>query len=97
MHRLITGAPKGMVVDHRNWNPFDNRRLNLCVCTQRENSNNRNPAKKGGVRLMKDATRRKPWRATFAHEHLGCFATEQEAREAIQRRRDRAAHQEARP
>jgi hypothetical protein len=37
LHRLITGAPKGRVVDHLNDDTLDNRRANLRVCGQREN------------------------------------------------------------
>src|SRR5512139_3403976 len=41
LHRLITQAPSGMVVDHVNRNPMDNRRENLRVCRQMQNSWNR--------------------------------------------------------
>ena len=37
MHRLILGAPEGLIVDHRNRNPLDNRRSNLRLCTVAQN------------------------------------------------------------
>lgn len=40
MHRLITGAPKGMDVDHKNHDKLDNRKTNLRVCTRSENMQN---------------------------------------------------------
>ena len=41
LHRFLTGAPAGLVVDHINGNTLDNRRSNLRVCTFGENLQNR--------------------------------------------------------
>lgn len=46
IHRVITGAKQGEVVDHINHNKTDNRRENLRVCTRAENNRNKVPCKK---------------------------------------------------
>lgn len=40
MHNFIMNCPKGLVVDHRNHNGFDNRRCNLRICTTAQNNMN---------------------------------------------------------
>ena len=40
LHRMIMNPPKDMVVDHKNGQTLDNRKENLRVCTQRQNSLN---------------------------------------------------------
>lgn len=42
MHRVIMNPEKGMVVDHLDRNPLNNQKSNLRICTQGENSRNRN-------------------------------------------------------
>jgi hypothetical protein len=48
LHRLVTGAQAGLVVDHIDRNPLNNTRENLQVITQARNLM-RKPAPKNGV------------------------------------------------
>lgn len=93
MHRLLTGCPEGLVVDHINGDSLDNRRSNLRICTQRQNRWNRAKrmraqSKFKGVWFDKD---RDLWIAQIGHDsdrlRLGAFEREEDAA----RQYDRAA------
>lgn len=87
MHRFIVDCPTGFVVDHINGDGLDNRRSNLRVCSQRDNSRNRG-AVNGycGVSWKADIGR---WRARIMVERreisLGAFDTPEQAAEAYNR------------
>jgi hypothetical protein len=88
MHQVILGCPKGFVIDHINGNPLDNRKSNLRVCTQQENSFNR-PRSKNNTSGYKGVSKRKEtgkFRAyihhNFKYRYLGDFKTSKEAAEA---------------
>jgi len=57
MHRQIVGAPKGLVVDHIDRDTLNNRRQNLRICTQRQNT--WNTAGRGGTSCYKGVWYRK--------------------------------------
>lgn len=81
LHRFIMKCPEDMVVDHINHNTLDNRRKNLRICTQHENSMNKSNIK--GVRWESD---REKWRADICYKgkriNLGRYKTKEEAIEA---------------
>lgn len=82
LHRLITNAPKGLVVDHIDGNGLNNRRSNLRVVTQQKNLWNRNMSKeKGGVIFRKGR-----WEAGIHFDgryiQIGTYPNETEAKRA---------------
>lgn len=95
MHRVIIDAPKGMQVDHINGDRLDNRKVNLRLCTNQQNSCNRgrqsnNTSGYKGVSFLEFNSKgyklRKPWVAKIAVEgkpiSLGMYATAGEASQA---------------
>jgi|SRR5690606_5995401 len=94
MHRAIMQPPPGMQVDHINGDRLDNRRCNLRIVTNQQNSFNRQPQK--ATSQYKGVGWYKPyqkWRAKIKingkTKHLGYFDDEKEAALAY----DRAARE----
>jgi hypothetical protein len=82
LHRQILNAPKGVLVDHRNRDPLDNRRENLRFATQSENMQNRGKRKNGtskfiGVWFVKVKGK---WESRITHKgkliYIGSFDSE---------------------
>jgi hypothetical protein len=92
MHRLIMNTPKGMVTDHINGNPLDNRKENLRICTAAENKQNRAAGKNNtsGFKGVSRHKRTNSWHARIGHNkkpiHIGCFEDKEEAARAYDRK-----------
>ena len=90
LHRFLTDAPKDLIVDHINGNGLDNRRCNLRLVSNSENTRNQtiknnNTSGYKGVSLYKATGR---WCAKICVEgkqyFLGYFDTPEEASIAYQ-------------
>ncbi|AXF52618.1 MAG: HNH endonuclease [Caudoviricetes sp.] len=85
MHRFIMNCPKDKVVDHINHDTLDNRKCNLRICTQQENSMNKisisdRTSIYKGVFFAND---RNKWRSKISKSgnviNIGYFSSEVEA------------------
>lgn len=88
MSRLIANAPTDKQVDHRNHNTLDNRKQNLRICTNQQNSMNRKAykntsSKYKGVHFTKTTNK---WKAEIYISgkkiHIGYFHEEDAAAQA---------------
>lgn len=90
LHRWITDAPDGMVVDHFNHDTLDNTDSNLRVCTHEQNMQNLKSAtersKSGSLGVCWHKTSNR-WRGTIKignkSLHLGSFERKEDAEEAV--------------
>lgn len=86
LHRLITGALAGDIVDHVNGNGLDNRRENLRICTPAENARNRRRWERAPTEFKGITRRRGKWRAQICVDGrvrtIGEFKTAEEAARA---------------
>lgn len=87
MHRLVMNAPDDAVVDHINHNGLDNRRANLRICSNTQNTWNARKKKKAISPYKGVHPCRKRWRAriTFNGKTYNIpltYATQEEAARA---------------
>lgn len=89
LHRQITDAPNGKLVDHWNGNGLDNRRPNLRVCSNQENSRNSRPVNRRPLKGVSWKESQGKWRAYIRHNgiqiHIGSFSTALDAADAYDR------------
>ena len=88
MHRQITNAPKGLVVDHINHHGLDNRKTNLRLCTKQQNNCNsrsfrHKTSKYKGVFKEKGSKKFRAYiRFNKKPVHIGMFVSEIDAAKA---------------
>lgn len=87
LHQFIMNPPDGMVVDHINHNPLDNRKENLRICTQHENTMNKSTYcnNTSGILGVNWSKQNGKWLARIQvdgkHIYLGYYDTLEEAAE----------------
>lgn len=85
LHRYLMNPNKDMQVDHKNRNTLDNRKINLRMCTQQKNLQNKSKNSNDNCTYIYPSG--KKWRAviTYANKqlYLGMYKTKQEAQNII--------------
>lgn len=85
LHRLITRAPTGLIVDHINRNKLNNRKRNLRCTTQSVNMQNTDRVEnaKGYYYSNSECRKNNKWVVDFRGIN-NTFATEEEAKQAVE-------------
>jgi hypothetical protein len=79
LHRIITNVPAKKHIDHINGDSLDNRKSNLRLCSNAENSRNRKKSRKNvsGYKGVYWSSQKKKWHAEiwkdYRKYHLGFF------------------------
>lgn len=85
MHRVITATPDGFYTDHINGNILDNRKINLRVCTHRQNIRNAKSRKNSSSKYkgVSWCSARKKWAVYLKNENenflIGRYKNEEDA------------------
>lgn len=88
LHRFIMDPPDDMVIDHINGDGLDNRKSNLRICTQAENTRNHSALSNNtsGCTGVSYSKHNNKWHAYITHDNnrltIGYYNTKEEAAEA---------------
>ena len=90
LHRYLLGLKNGdkRIVDHRDFNPLNNQKSNLRICTTRQNNQHTRPRPHSSK--YKGVSHINHWVANITHNskmiHLGIFKSEKEAARAYNKK-----------
>lgn len=81
LHRFLMQCPQENVVDHKNTNKLDNRKSNLRICKQSDNTKNHNLYKtnKSGISGVIWDKKNNNWRVRIGDVNIGSFRKLDEA------------------
>lgn len=79
LHRIISNANKGQIVDHINRLKTDNRRENLRIVKPLINCLNRGPKTNAKSKYKGVSKQKNKWQVYVNAKYIGLFATEKEA------------------